>query len=288
MNYLFCEFLGISKLEDCKIFHPFKQSAHEDDQGDPLKVISSEEDSEKIATRELISKMCENTEGQVILSIRQRIAILRAFGKSLLFAPEKGKLIFLEGGIGAGKTTLGILVTLLATRLRKNCLFMEEPMNLEKLQVFISDQVGCATDFQKLMLNYRVVVLELACCMVDLGYSVILDRSLYGDRVFEYVNWLDGNINNLQHREYLKTFSEIRKKYEDLCSHAVVLYMPQTTEGCVKRVQRRRRGNEASGYSLEYLQKINSTYAMYIFAILLPFCCFPPLVLVFPIFFLSC
>jgi deoxyadenosine/deoxycytidine kinase len=175
-----------------------------------------------------------------------------------------GKISILEAGIGAGKTTLGMLMTLLACSKGKKAIFIEEPSNDRKLQKFLENMQKKALKFQKRMLGYRVQILRLALELTKRGYNVLLDRSLYGDRVFEHVNVVQGNITPEQHAEYLEYFLEMRRLYEDICRAATVFYFPQTLEETKARIKKRNRTGEVGGYTDEYLNQINDTYAKYL------------------------
>ena len=176
---------------------------------------------------------------------------------------HKGQLIFLEGGIGAGKTTLGKIVSAMACKSGKKCIFMSEPMDLDELEIYISDPKTHALSFQLSMLTHRVNVLNLAKSLIDIGHSVILDRSIYGDRVFEHVNWSRGNIGDEEHITYLKKFMNFKKIYHQLCSDAQIWFVPQDLNGSIENIKKRSRRNELNGYSLDYLEEVIKVYEKY-------------------------
>jgi deoxyadenosine/deoxycytidine kinase len=172
-----------------------------------------------------------------------------------------GKVLFLEGGIGAGKSTAGWLMVALGSILERTVVFFEEPKNRRALTSYIKNAKTEALSFQILMLSYRFRVLDTARALALLGYVVVLDRSIYGDRVFEYVNYLKENISQQQHEFYEKYFwGEMANRRK----HAVtveVFYLPQTVEESLRKIARRGIKEEIEGYTTEYLGLINDTYA---------------------------
>jgi deoxyadenosine/deoxycytidine kinase len=186
------------------------------------------------------------------------------------FQGISGKGSFFEAGIGAGKTTLGTLVLLLAAHCNKKMVFIEEPSNSERLQKFIANMKveGEALNFQKLMMEYRCSILEVAVELKRLGFNVLLDRTLYGDGVFAYVNMLQGNMTEEEYAEYVDCHKRAIALYQELCETATVFYFPQGLEESKLRIAKRARPGEVSegkisGYRDEYLMQINETYAKY-------------------------
>lgn len=169
-------------------------------------------------------------------------------------------LVFIEGGIGAGKTTIGKFLVWIASLTNTPLIFIDEPFNHDKFREYVADQKNKALDFQKSMLAYRLQVLTLAKHLMDQGWFVVLDRSLYGDRVMEFVNWKVGNITSAEHIDYLNEFATSRNAYDSLLQNAQVIYIPQTQESMIQRIRARDRVGEVDGYMLDYLNLIRDVY----------------------------
>lgn len=198
-----------------------------------------------------------------ILRVKMEEA-LSSTGIKNLSSKAMGKCIALEGGVAMGKSTMGKLLVALAASIGQQVFFFEEPSNQVRLVAFIGDQKTEAKDFQLLMLRYRIMVLRLAVILTRAGCSVILDRTLYGDRVFEYQNWVQGNIDDEGHAEYLQAYAEASHEYEELCTSVTVIYISKTLDESDKLIKRRDREGE-NKYSPGYLASIIDTYAKYIF-----------------------
>jgi deoxyadenosine/deoxycytidine kinase len=175
--------------------------------------------------------------------------------------PKKGSATFIEGGIGAGKTTVGKLLVWLASFTQLPLIFIDEPSNDPLLQEFILNKKTKAASFQKSMLRYRLEVLKMAVNLLNDGWLVVLDRSLYGDRVFEYINWKLGNMTNEEHFDYIVEFTKYKNQYNTLLENAQVAYIPQSEETMVERIKQRDRQGEVDGYHKDYLNLIRETYA---------------------------
>lgn len=113
-----------------------------------------------------------------------------------------GNLIYLEGGIGVGKSTY---CKEIAQRL--NYRVIEEPVKTNPyLEPFYQDPQRYAYEMQIYLLHRRIGLQQLAAAEAlyspDFSGSM-LDRTVFGDRVFEELHHEDGNISDLQHHAYL-------------------------------------------------------------------------------------
>jgi deoxyadenosine/deoxycytidine kinase len=93
-------------------------------------------------------------------------------------------IIAIEGNIGSGKTTL---INILKNKLiseGKKVKVLDEPINEHLLNLYLSDRKRYGLMFQFVMLGLRLDCHKRSLKYSDKGYIVLLDRSLYGDKVF--------------------------------------------------------------------------------------------------------
>jgi deoxyadenosine/deoxycytidine kinase len=180
-------------------------------------------------------------------------------------------LVLVEANIGAGKSTLA---RALANRLSLRLL--EEPVDLELLSMFydgfkpiplppgVEDTRGFHRNpysfvFQIRMLSSRWAIQMSAAIetRISSGFKgAIVDRSLFGDRVFAKILMEDGHIHPKEWQIYLEFV-------ENMCMvlfpPTVLLYLDCRPETCLERIQKRGRPQE-KGITLDYLRKIHKGY----------------------------
>ena len=84
-----------------------------------------------------------------------------------------------------------------------------------------------------------------------------MDRSLWGDAVFAEKNFLDGNIDELGYKTYLK-HREMMKRYL-MVSH-LTIYLNSDPIVCKDRIENIRKRECEKGIPLDYLIGLNNCY----------------------------
>jgi len=170
-------------------------------------------------------------------------------------------LIYVEGGVGAGKTTV---TKALAARL--NLRVFEEPVNEELLAEFYADLAdggkrGIPAIFQFEMLHrrYAMQLAAAAECLLPDGTGfagAILDRCLFGDRVFASILAEDGLITAVAFGVYERAVQNMKL---GLYPPTLLLYLDARPETCLDRIRKRGRPQEKD-ITLAYLQRIHEGY----------------------------
>lgn len=166
-----------------------------------------------------------------------------------------GTLVYAEGGIGVGKSTY---CKEIAKRL--NYRVIEEPVRSNPyLELFYQDPKKYAYEMQIYLLHRRIGLQQLAAAeaLYSPNYAgAMLDRSLFGDRVFEELHHEDGNISDLQHHAYL---TSIRNMQLMIYPPTILVFLDAEPSICLNRIKARSRGCEV-GISLDYLERLTQRY----------------------------
>ncbi|HUX12136.1 MAG TPA: deoxynucleoside kinase [Spirochaetia bacterium] len=160
------------------------------------------------------------------------------------------KLIALEGQIGAGKTTLGLI---LAESLKVPFYAELAAENTELLlDKFYADRSRWAFTMQTHFITHRAAMLSA----MPQGTGGILDRSLSGDRIFAEVLHEDGYMDDLE-------FSAYEELFELLSSLVpppdLMVYLDCNVDVALDRIRRRNRPAEA-GIPRRYLDHLDRRY----------------------------
>lgn len=167
-----------------------------------------------------------------------------------------GKIIAIEGNIGAGKTTLG---NRLSSQFGYK--FIEEPVESWRnqyddnvLDLFYQDPKRWGFTFQVMALTTR------AKTMIDMGGigPVILERTIETDyHVFAKACYRRGLMTNTEYAIY-------RSMYESLSESLyvkpdLVIYIRTPYDECARRIDIRSRGEE-TGISVDYLRELEQLH----------------------------
>jgi deoxyadenosine/deoxycytidine kinase len=164
-------------------------------------------------------------------------------------------LIWLEGGISSGKTTMARkLGELLKLRV------LEEPVDANPyLELFYQDPHQYAFSMQIFLLHRRYAMQQLASyeCTSASNYSgAVLDRSLSGDRVFCKLLRDAGHISALDFATYEECYAIMARS---LLPPTLLVYLDVQPETAYARMKKRARGAEIN-VTLDYLIKLRDGY----------------------------
>ena len=165
-----------------------------------------------------------------------------------------GAVVWVEGLIGAGKSTLSQkLAGLLEFRA------FHEPVEADYLGKFYTDPKRYAFEFQLRQLARRKLIHELAQseAVAAIDYKgAVLDRGLPGDRVFAKLHVHTGNISAEQWTTYELLFNQAMSTIRP---PALLVYLDTDPDVAMERVRNRNRGAE-SGMTIDYLKMLRKGY----------------------------
>ena len=166
-----------------------------------------------------------------------------------------GTLYYVEGGIGVGKSTY---VREISKRL--NLRPIEEPVNSNPfLKPFYKDPKRHGSDMQMYLLHRRIGLQMLGACeaLYSPDFSgAMLDRTIFGDRVFLEVLYADGLITDLQYHMYL---TAVRSMQLMIYPPTVLIFLDAEPSIALKRIKERARGCEVT-ITIDYLEKLARGY----------------------------
>jgi len=169
-----------------------------------------------------------------------------------------GRLVYVEGGIGSGKTTY---VREVGPRL--NYRVIKEPVDKAHLDRFYSNPKGYAYQLQLHLLHRRIGLQMLAACEAlysDTYDGAMVDRSVFGDATFEAMHYEDGNITELDHQTYRAALKNMKLM---LFPPTTLIYIDAQPETCLRRIRERAEKEDRpyeSGITLEYLRRLQGHY----------------------------
>lgn len=166
-----------------------------------------------------------------------------------------GPIVWIEGIIGAGKTTL---TNALCERLNLRAIL--EPVESNPyLERFYGDPKRWAFPMQIELLHRRYAMQKLAAyeATTEGGFKgAVLDRGLPGDRVFCRQHMLAGNIDPLEWDTYERAYDNM------VCSlvpPSILVFLDVDPEVALSRIKQRSRGCETS-IDLGYLRGLQRGY----------------------------
>jgi deoxyadenosine/deoxycytidine kinase len=161
----------------------------------------------------------------------------------------------LEGGIGAGKTTLGNALVQHLTVVGLEAKFFPEYVNKPFLNQYIADQWKYGFAFQLLTLCKRISIYKEAKAFAATGGIAIIDRSIIGDKAFAKMLKDDGKINEAEWNNYLGMMRD-----EIQLTPSASIFLECTPDTSMERVKKRGIESEIKGYGVEYMRKVRSAY----------------------------
>ncbi|MHA1977852.1 MAG: deoxynucleoside kinase [Candidatus Hodarchaeales archaeon] len=170
-----------------------------------------------------------------------------------LFEAKPKPVIWIEGIIGCGKTTL---TKAISRRLNFRAIY--EPVNLELLEMFYNDQDRWAFAMQIDLLHRRYALQKLGSFESITGQGVVIDRGLPGDRVFAKMLYTAGKMDRIEWAIYERAFSVMTNS---LIPPSVIIFMEVSPEIAQQRIKNRdRKAERGDLIPLAYLQELETGY----------------------------
>ena len=159
-------------------------------------------------------------------------------------------MIVIEGQIGVGKTTMGnFLSGEFNLPLYKE---LTNPYTHELLDRFYRDKSRWAFTLQVHFLNERFRKIK----QIMREGGGILDRSIFGDRIFAEVLHEDGDMQDFEFNTYAQLLDNM---LEHSLDPNLLVYLDCSVDTAMQRIQRRDRGIE-SQIPRDYLERLNQHY----------------------------
>ena len=159
-------------------------------------------------------------------------------------------MIVIEGQIGAGKTTMGAFISEeLKLPLYKE---LTNPYTHELLNRFYRDKSRWAFTLQVHFLNERFRKIKQ---IMSRGGGV-LDRSIFGDRIFAKVLYEDGDMLDFEFHTYSDLLDNMLEHSRD---PQLLVYLDCSVDTALQRIRERDRGIEST-IPRDYLERLNRHY----------------------------
>lgn len=177
---------------------------------------------------------------------------------------NKVPIVFIEGGIGCGKSTLVKHMQHYCEKKSFKYLTIQEPVDIwtsiqneegtNIIQAFYGDQEKYSFMFQMMAYISRLERLQNACEEAFGKYDLIIcERSLHTDKnVFCKMLFDDGKIDTFGYQIYNKWFSH----FQTFLTYYRFVYLKTDFEVCLNRIKKRQRQGEMDIQD-EYLKKNN-------------------------------
>lgn len=159
-------------------------------------------------------------------------------------------MILIEGQIGVGKTTIGEIVQeRFGIPLYRE---LNNPDTLALLDRFYADKRRWAFTLQIHFLNERFRMIK----QIFRDGGGVLDRSIFGDRIFAEMLAADGDMSGEEFRTYSTLLDNM---LEHVQKPQLLIYLDASVDTALDRIRKRNRGLE-SGIPREYLAELNRRY----------------------------
>ena len=166
-----------------------------------------------------------------------------------------GSIITLEGLIGVGKSTLGLLLEKYLNCIGINTKFFPEYICEPLLNQYIGNMDKYAYSFQIIMLQKRLDIYQRAHEYALGGGIAIVDRSLIGDYTFAKMQHKNGSISDSE----MDVYTQIMKN-EKTIEPTYILYLDCQPQTAFTRMISRGNQGEQDGYKLEYFEDLKRIY----------------------------
>ena len=167
----------------------------------------------------------------------------------------RGGIYVIEGIIAAGKTTLGHACEKYLNYIGIDAKFFPEYVNSQLLEQYIGDMKKYAYSFQLVMLSKRISIYNEAKRFADKGGVALVDRSIIGDHTFALMQKNKGYFTDSEWKIYNESMTQEILVEPDAC-----IYLDISPEDAMTRIYERNRLGESSGYSMEYLIELKTSY----------------------------
>lgn len=169
----------------------------------------------------------------------------------------KAKLVIIEGNIGVGKTTLSRQLS----ELLNYKVFLEPTSKNPYLEKFYAKPEKYALKLQLWIFEQRLnIYIQAVKHLIETSQGVLLDRSIFSDKVFADVGLSDGNISPEGYAFYMN----IRNlALQGLPLPHVTIYLDANPRICQKRILLRGRDCE-KGIPISYLQSLSEAYQTFL------------------------
>ncbi len=163
---------------------------------------------------------------------------------------EEKPVIVIEGQIGAGKTTMGeLLQEDLGLPLYRE---LTNPYTHELLDLFYRDKKRWAFTLQVHFLNERFRKIK----EIHRNGGGLLDRSIFGDRIFAEVLHEDGDMLDSEFHTYTTLLDNM---LEHTQNPRLLVYLDCSVDTALERIRKRNRGIEST-IPRDYLERLNRRY----------------------------
>ena len=170
-----------------------------------------------------------------------------------LFESKPQPVVWIEGIIGCGKTTL---TKAISRKLNFRAIY--EPVNLELLEMFYMDQDRWAFAMQIDLLHRRYALQKLGSFESITGQGVVIDRGLPGDRVFAKMLYKAGKMDRIEWAIYERAYSVMTNS---LIPPSVIIFMEVPPDIARERIRNRdRKAERGDLVPLAYLQELENGY----------------------------
>lgn len=171
---------------------------------------------------------------------------------------QSKRIYSIEGNIGAGKTTILKLIG----RSFSDVAFIEEPVSqwqnlggMNLLDKFYEDPDRWGFSFEFYVMLSKLKALARAANSDK--EIIILERSLFSNKIFMDISSKLGKLNELEYQMLMTTFDFYIENVYPLLSG--IIYLRTTVDECIRRIAKRNRGEEAS-VDKEYLTMLQEKF----------------------------